>query len=61
MARTHRKHLAPGKRAKRGPIRNLRSQVGVEAVLASGAGAHGKSYKAERRATHVALRRGDFA
>lgn len=61
MARTHRKHLAPGKRAKRGPVRNVRSQIGQDAVLATGAGAHGKPHKAERRATHMALRRGDFA
>lgn len=61
MARTHRKHLSPDKLAKRGPVRNVRSQVGVAAVSASGAGAHGKPHKALRRATHIALRRGDYA
>lgn len=61
MSRTHRHHMAPGPRAKRGGQPKTRSISARAAWERNGAGIHGiKTHKQTRRSDKQKLRKGDF-
>jgi hypothetical protein len=58
VSKTYRFHASKTKLAKRGGT--TRSKVAQDAHFQTGAGPHGKSKKAQRRAERVALKKGNF-